>query len=86
MFLQNFQAQVLFGLKDIFVHIPHYDFILQQIRLKLTPHYPSSNIGTDDASSNTRETGSNRTRKRFMTLKKSKANEFLKRGRTCFDS
>jgi hypothetical protein len=33
-----------------------------------------------DPSTTPNETGSNRTLKRFMTMKKSKANEFLKRG------
>ncbi len=39
-----------------------------------------SGIGINDSSINSSETGSNRTLKRFMTMKKSKANEFLKRG------
>jgi len=43
---------------------------------------PSSGSGTgmSDPSTTPNETGSNRTLKRFMTMKKSKANEFLKRG------
>jgi len=41
---------------------------------------PSANIGTTDSTTNINESGSNRTLKRFMTMKKSKANEFLKRG------
>ena len=39
-----------------------------------------SGIGINDSSTMSNETGSNRTLKRFMTMKKSKANEFLKRG------
>jgi hypothetical protein len=40
----------------------------------------TGNIGVNDTSINSNESGSNRTLKRFMTIKKSKANEFLKRG------
>jgi hypothetical protein len=36
--------------------------------------------GMNDPSTTPNESGSNRTLKRFMTMKKSKANEFLKRG------
>lgn len=43
---------------------------------------PSTNIGTTDSTTNINESGSNRTLKRFMTMKKSKANEFLKRVET----
>jgi len=39
-----------------------------------------SNTGMSDPSMTPNESGSNRTLKRFMTMKKSKANEFLKRG------
>jgi hypothetical protein len=39
-----------------------------------------SSIGMNDPSTTPNESGSNRTLKRFMTMKKSKANEFLKRG------
>lgn len=39
-----------------------------------------SSTGMNDPSMTPNETGSNRTLKRFMTMKKSKANEFLKRG------
>jgi hypothetical protein len=39
-----------------------------------------SGIGINDVSMTPNESGSNRTLKRFMTMKKSKANEFLKRG------
>jgi hypothetical protein len=42
---------------------------------------PSANIGINDTSINSNESSSNRTLKRFMTIKKSKANEFLKRGK-----
>ena len=44
---------------------------------------PSSGSGgsvVNDPSMTPNESGSNRTLKRFMTMKKSKANEFLKRG------
>jgi len=56
-------------------------------------HHPSITFGSnspiptsttamsDNLSTNPNENGSNRTLKRFMTLKKSKANEFLKRGK-----
>ena len=40
--------------------------------------------GINDPSMTPNESGSNRTLKRFMTMKKSKANEFLKRGRETF--
>jgi len=42
---------------------------------------PSANVGLNDPSINSNESASNRTLKRFMTIKKSKANEFLKRGK-----
>lgn len=47
---------------------------------------PSSGTGTsiNDPSTTPNESGSNRTLKRFMTMKKSKANEFLKRGKINF--
>ncbi|CAF0752716.1 unnamed protein product [Adineta steineri] len=41
-----------------------------------------SGIGINESSTNPNETGSNRTLRRFMTMKKSKANEFLKRVET----
>ena len=41
-----------------------------------------SGLGAGDGSNAANESGSNRTLKRFMTMKKSKANEFLKRGKT----
>jgi len=41
-----------------------------------------SGLGISDSSNAANETGSNRTLKRFMTMKKSKANEFLKRVET----
>ncbi len=44
----------------------------------------SSGIGINDPSMTPNESGSNRTLKRFMTMKKSKANEFLKRGKENF--
>lgn len=49
---------------------------------------PSSGTGTSmtDTSNSGNESGSNRTLKRFMTMKKSKANEFLKRGREKFQN
>ena len=37
-------------------------------------------FGVNDPSMTPTDSGSNRTLKRFMTMKKSKANEFLKRG------
>jgi hypothetical protein len=43
-----------------------------------------SGIGINDSSMTPNESGSNRTLKRFMTMKKSKANEFLKRGNKDF--
>jgi len=39
-----------------------------------------SGMGVNDPATTPTESGSNRTLKRFMTMKKSKANEFLKRG------
>ena len=41
-----------------------------------------SGLGINDTSNTSNESGSNRTLKRFMTMKKSKANEFLKRGKS----
>ena len=41
-------------------------------------------ISIHDSSINSNESGTNRTLKRFMTMKKSKANEFLKRGKNNF--
>ncbi|CAF0872682.1 unnamed protein product [Adineta ricciae] len=47
---------------------------------------PSSSVGTSDgASTNANEGGSNRTLKRFMTMKKPKTNDFLKRVETSGD-
>jgi hypothetical protein len=43
---------------------------------------PTANVGMNDTSINSNDSGSNRTLKRFMTIKKSKANEFLKRVET----
>ena len=43
-----------------------------------------SGLGMGDGTNAANESGSNRTLKRFMTMKKSKANEFLKRGKTFF--
>ncbi|CAF0844801.1 unnamed protein product [Rotaria sordida] len=43
---------------------------------------PGSGININDSSNIQNESGSNRTLKRFMTMKKSKANEFLKRVET----
>ncbi|CAF3922777.1 unnamed protein product [Rotaria sp. Silwood2] len=43
---------------------------------------PLSNINMNDTSISSHESGPNRTLKRFMTMKKSKANEFLKRVET----
>ena len=40
-----------------------------------------SGSGMSDPSMTPNESGANRTLKRFMTMKKSKANEFLKRGK-----
>lgn len=40
--------------------------------------------GINDPSMTPNESGPNRTLKRFMTMKKSKANEFLKRGKKIF--
>jgi Rho guanine nucleotide exchange factor 7 len=43
---------------------------------------PSANSGMNDTTNNSPDSSSNRTLKRFMTIKKSKANEFLKRVET----
>ncbi len=57
----------------------------------LRPHSPftigtgspilSANPGMNETTINSPDSSSNRTLKRFMTIKKSKANEFLKRGK-----
>jgi hypothetical protein len=48
------------------------------------PSSSGSGAGINDPSMTPNESGSNRTLKRFMTMKKSKANEFLKRGKEEF--
>jgi len=62
-------------------NIGHSSAITSTSNLMGSP-VPSSGSasGSNDPSMTPNESGSNRTLKRFMTMKKSKANEFLKRG------